>query len=200
MIFVVDDDAGCRSLIADILADGGLSALSFESGEEALEAVRRDVPQAVVLDVNLPRLSGYEICQQIRAEFGQTVAIVLVSGTRIAPYDVSAGFLFGADEYIVKPFAPEELLARVRRLARRSQQSSAATSTLSSRELQVLQLLAEGSSQREIAKALFISPKTVASHIEHILAKMRVHSRAQAVAQAYRRGLLDAGDRASANA
>jgi DNA-binding NarL/FixJ family response regulator len=191
-IFVVEDDGRCRSLIATILGQVGFRTRAFADGEAALAAMRDEVPDAVLLDVGLPRLSGYEICQRIRLEFGQSVPVVFVSGERMAPHDVSAGFSFGADDYIIKPFAPEELLARLRRLVR-AQSDPAAASPLSKRELQVLRLLADGLEQREIAKELFISVKTVGTHIEHILSKMGVHSRTQAVAQAYRRGLLPGG-------
>ena len=194
-IFVVEDDGRCRSLIATILGQAGLKTRTFADGETALAAMRDEVPDAVVLDVSLPRLSGYEICQRVRLEFGQSVPVVFISGERTAPYDLLAGFSFGADDYINKPFAPEELLARVRRLVFRLQRDPAAVSPLSKRELQVLRLLTDGLEQREIAKELFISAKTVGTHIEHILSKMGVHSRAQAVAQAYRRGLLSTGER-----
>jgi DNA-binding NarL/FixJ family response regulator len=91
----------------------------------------------------------------------------------------------------VKPFSPDELVARVQKLTGRFQaQPQAAPSRLTKREREVLSLLAEGKSQAQIARVLAISPKTVGTHIEHILSKLGVRSRSQAVALAYREGLV----------
>ena len=108
-----------------------------------------------------------------------------------------AGLLVGADDYIVKPFDSDELLARVRAALRRlpvrpansKDVPQALDVPLTAREREVLLLLARGLSQPEIASTLVISPKTVAGHIERILTKLGVHSRAQAVAIAHQQGL-----------
>jgi len=95
-----------------------------------------------------------------------------------------------SSDYLVKPFAPDELIARLRRLlARTSGKHENGRRALTAREEEVLKLLAGGLAQNEIAKELVISEKTVASHIERILAKLGVHSRAQAVTVAYQTGL-----------
>jgi DNA-binding NarL/FixJ family response regulator len=148
----------------------------------------------VLLDVGLPRLSGYEVCRRLRATKDGTLGIMFVSGSRVDPLDRVAGLSLGADDYLVKPFDPDELLARVRALVRRRRGGSRVVAELTPRELQVLRSLAEGRSQGEIAAALVISPKTVGTHVENILRKLDVHSRAQAVAVAYRSGILDRDD------
>jgi DNA-binding NarL/FixJ family response regulator len=117
---------------------------------------------------------------------------MFVSEERVEPFDRVAGLQLGADDYVVKPFAPEEFVARVRRMVMRSASDDPAGvgTKLTRREAEVLQLLASGLTQPEIARQLVISESTVASHIEHILEKLDVHSRAQAVALALRSGLV----------
>jgi DNA-binding NarL/FixJ family response regulator len=166
------------------------------SGEEALDAVGDQHPSLVLLDVQLPGLSGYEVCRQLRERFGQRLPIVFVSGARTEAHDRVAGLMIGADDYMIKPFFSDELLARVRRLlmhAGAEARESGRPHTyggLTEREQQVLRLLAQGLTQDAIGAELYISPKTVATHIQRILSKLEVHSRAEAVSLAYRQGLV----------
>ena len=159
--------------------------------------MRADRPVLVILEVSLPDVGGYEICRELRDEFGHGLPIIFLSGARTESLDRAAGLLIGADDYVVKPFDPDELLARVRRLVERSAPSSIRRSTpqdrrdLTTRELEVLRMLARGFRTRDIATELVISPKTVSNHIQHTLAKLDVHTQAQAVAVAYELGVID---------
>jgi len=193
-ILVAEDDNRLRALLAHELEQEGFPVEAHGSGAEALAAARAKRPLLAILDVNLPGASGYEVCRGLRDRYGPGLPIILISGERTESFDRVAGLLIGADDYLAKPFAPEELLARVRARMRRAGSSgfSRARLGLTPRELEILQLLAEGRRQREIAEGLVISPKTVGTHIERILAKLGVNSRAQAVAIAYREGLVRA--------
>jgi DNA-binding NarL/FixJ family response regulator len=188
-VLIADDDGGVRTLIQNVLELEGYDTVSVASGTEALEAARAERPSLAILDVKLPGLSGYEVCDAIRKLYGESLPIVLISGERVESFDRVAGLLIGADDYLVKPLATDELCARVRALLRRADRDNGGSS-LTPREREVLQLLAEGLEQGEIAERLVISSKTVASHIERILAKLGVRSRAQAVAAAFREGLV----------
>jgi DNA-binding NarL/FixJ family response regulator len=191
-ILVADPDKDHRALAADALRRAGYSTLEVETGEDAVEVARRERPRVVVLEVSLPGICGYEVCRALKEEFGEDVAIVFVSATRTESHDRVGGLLLGADDYLAKPFAGDELAARVRRLGERSAAfDPEVASGLTPREREVFALLAQGHDQGEIARSLFISPRTVGAHIEHILGKLGVRSRAQAVALAYRRDLLD---------
>jgi DNA-binding NarL/FixJ family response regulator len=192
-VLVVDDDGVCRELISALLDRAGFSSVDAANGEEAMAAARRHLPKLVLLDVRLPDVSGYEVCRELRDEFGDEVAIVFLSGERTEGFDRAAGLLVGADDYVVKPFSADELLARVRLRLPSPGNSPPPASDLTKRELQVLRLLAAGLSQKEVAAKLVISPKTVAAHVQHILGKLGVHSRTQAVALAWRHGLVNGG-------
>jgi DNA-binding NarL/FixJ family response regulator len=188
-ILVVDDDDGFRSFVATILANVGYRTEEVASGARVLTAARADPPAAVVLDVYLPGLSGYEICRELRDAYGDGVAIIFVSGERTEALDRAAGLLVGADDFMVKPVDAGELIARVRRLVERppsgeTNGSDEKLASLTRREQEVLDLLAEGHPQDEIARELVISPKTVGTHIQRILGKLEVRSRAQAVSVA----------------
>jgi DNA-binding NarL/FixJ family response regulator len=145
----------------------------------------------VVLEVGLPDMTGYEACREIRSARGEDLPIFFLSGLRTEPLDRVAGLLLGADDFIVKPFDPDELVARVRRFVNRkapvrgAANGDAREPQLTRRELEVLSLLVEGRRQKEIAAQLVISQKTVATHIQNLLGKFGVHSRAELIARAY---------------
>jgi two-component system nitrate/nitrite response regulator NarL len=197
LILVVDSSAGARNQVAGLLERIGYETRQARNGLEALEAAKQLQPALVLLEVNLSEVSGYGVCRQLRDRYGDDIAIIFLSGERTEPYDRVAGLLLGADDYIVKPFDEGELLARVRSALRNSDRPPAngrgdsAAKKLTNREREVLKLLAGGRTQMEIAKTLFISPKTVAGHIQRVLTKLGVHSRAQAVALALEQGLGD---------
>lgn len=189
-VVVVDDDASLRALVREVLRRAGFETVEAACGSEALELAEAAQPALVVLDVSLPGgISGYEVCRALRERFGQEVPVLFLSGERTESFDRVAGLMVGGDDYLTKPFAPDELVARVHALLRRGPSPSRRLG-LTAREQEVLGLLAEGRTQKQIAEELVISPKTVGAHIERILGKLDVHSRAEAVAMAYRLDLV----------
>src|SRR5437899_1604218 len=192
-VLIVDDDPATRAAIAAILGDAGYLTREADCGGDALRAARLEPPGLVLLDVNLPGMCGYEVCRLLRDEFGEQFPIVFVSGARTESFDRVAGLLLGANDYIAKPFAEDELLARVQSLLGHRQlvAARALASRLTGRELQVLRLLSSGLAPDDIARLMVISPKTVGAHVEHIYMKLGVQTRAQAVAVAYRDELLE---------
>jgi DNA-binding NarL/FixJ family response regulator len=186
-ILLVDDDPAARGDAPSALNQAGYVTCEESRGAAALETARRERPRVVVLETRLPDVCGYELCRAFRDEFGDGLPILFISGDRTESSDRVAGLLLGADDYLAKPFALDELAARVRALIRRSEATApSGASKLTSRELEVMRLLVEGVGQAEIASRLVVSPKTVGTHIEHIFKKLGVHSRAQVVAAAYR--------------
>ena len=193
-VFVVDDDPAFRAFVVETLNGAGYVTREAATGREASLLARKMRPSLVLLDIKLPDISGHEVCRRLRESHGEDLPIILLSGVKTDDLDRVAGLLLGADDYIVKPVEAGELLARIRRVALRSSASLVPTDSnplkdkLTPREQQVLQMLAEGLSQNEIAAKLVISPKTVGTHLQHVLSKLEVHSRAQAVAIAHRFG------------
>src|SRR5881396_2272316 len=191
-VLVVDDDPIVCELVATTLAEHGYATRSASDVREALYLIERETPDVVILDVRLPDISGYQLCRRLRDDYGDSIGIILLSGERKESLDRVAGMLLGADDYMIKPFVLDELLARVQRLARRARPlPRTVVAGLTRRELEILRLLACGMDHIEIARDLVITPKTVEKHIEHILLKLGVHSRAQAIALALQQEAVD---------
>jgi two-component system KDP operon response regulator KdpE len=117
LILIVDDNPQIRRALHSILVPRGLTVVDARSGEEALEVIRREQIDLVLLDVNLPGMSGIETCKEIR-RVGHVPVIMLT--VRNSERDKLQAFDAGADDYVVKPFGADELMARVRAALRRS--------------------------------------------------------------------------------
>jgi len=192
-ILVVDHDDTTRLSAVQVAVRLGYEVCAAENAEVLLERLDGHIPTLAIVEVELPgAVSGLEVLRQLHERFGDDLPVILVSAKRRTPLDRTAGLMLGADDYLTKPVDVGELLARVRRSLRRAAPSNGNSKLkLSPREHEILGLLADGKNQSQIAGELVVSPKTVATHIQHILAKLGVHSRAQAVAAAYREGLVD---------
>lgn len=195
-ILIVDDDPDFRALLSVLCNRAGYVCVEAETGEQALASAGRERPDVVLLDVKLGPSSGYQVCRELRDRFGEQLPIIFLSGTRTDASDRVAGLLLGADDYLTKPVHPDELLARVGRAMARSASSERETPKgaeggLTPREGEVLGLLAQGLGTAAISERLFISRKTVGTHVQRILAKLGMHSRAEAVAFAYRQGMVE---------
>jgi two-component system response regulator MprA len=119
-ILVVDDDPRITDLLRRILSYEGYSVAIAASGSEALTRTLERPPDLIVLDIMLPGLNGLEVAQRLRAA-GDNVPILILTARDAVP-DRVTGLETGADDYLVKPFAPEELVARVKALLRRNQE------------------------------------------------------------------------------
>jgi two-component system response regulator MprA len=117
-ILVVDDESAVREAIERALLLDGYEVAVAGDGREALETLEERAPDAVVLDVLMPRIDGLELCRRLRGRGDRTPVLMLTARDAVA--DRVAGLDAGADDYLVKPFALEELLARVRALLRRA--------------------------------------------------------------------------------
>lgn len=117
-ILVVEDDPSIQLLLQDVLGNAGYDLRLVESGAAALAALEEDDVDLLVLDLMLPDMDGYDVCQRVREDLQSTLPIIMVTALN-QPQRVVEGLGAGADDYLAKPFFPEELLARVQRLLQR---------------------------------------------------------------------------------
>jgi two-component system, NarL family, response regulator NreC len=212
-LLLVDDHAVVRSGLRMLLMSEEDMEIVGEAGNaaEALEAARLLKPDVVLMDIGLPDMSGIEATREIRKQHPDMAVVALTIHE-----DEEYFFKMldaGARGYVPKRAAPEELITAIRAAAvdevyiypslakllvrdylsqDHSVEQSTALDNLTDREREVLTFLAEGKSNDEIAEALVISPKTVARHRENIMHKLNLHSRAELVRYAIRKGIIEA--------
>jgi len=206
-LLIVDDHPVVRDGLRGMFAGDPDFEVVAEAanGTEALARARAFHPDVVLMDLRMPEMDGVSAIRAMSE--GGVVARVLVLTTYDTDGDVLAAIEAGATGYLLKDAPRQELLRAVRAAARgEGVLSPAVTSRLldqvrqpprdsvSDRELEVLQLVARGFNNREAAAHLFISEATVKTHLLHIYTKLGVNDRAAAVAEAFERGLLTAGD------
>jgi two-component system phosphate regulon response regulator PhoB len=127
-LLVVEDDADIRKLLCHTLTKEGYEVVLVGSGEEALEAIARQMPGVVILDLMLPGLDGLAVCRRLRA-YPQTANIPIIMLTAKGEEgDIVTGLNAGANDYVTKPFSPKVLCARVRAMLRRPETTAAAVS------------------------------------------------------------------------
>ena len=124
-ILVVDDEPNIREVVGQYLRREGYAVVSAADGEEALQAYKRERPDLVVLDLMLPKLGGLEVYRRLLGTEGRVPLIMLTA--RGEEEDRIVGLSMGADDYVVKPFSPRELVARVTAVLRRAEDASAGT-------------------------------------------------------------------------
>jgi DNA-binding NarL/FixJ family response regulator len=191
-ILIADDDEQFVYFLSTLLESAGYDVVATTCADDAVLAAREGRPDAAIVDVVMPGRGGYSVCRELREEIDPDLPVMFVSGERTDPMDRAAGILVGGDDYLVKPLHPEELLARLQRLLERARgRTPKATIDLSEREVEILQLIAEGCPPADVARRLYIAPKTISSHMQRIFVKLGVHTRAQAVALAYAAGLIE---------
>lgn len=153
-ILLVEDELRLAEALAQLLRDGGWQADTAYTGPDGLELARSGGYAAAVLDVMLPGLDGFQLCRTLREEGSRLPILMLTARSEVA--DKVAGLDCGADDYMTKPFAPEELLARIRALTRRQGDTPAQAQGLAFADLR-LDLSTHALSRGE--KSVQLSPK-----------------------------------------
>jgi two-component system phosphate regulon response regulator PhoB len=112
-ILIADDDPDIRDLVAFKLEQAGFDVTAVDNGSAALAAARSEPPDLAVLDVMMPGMSGIDVCRELRGDQRTAALPIILLTARAQETDVEAGFGAGADDYVIKPFSPRELVSRV---------------------------------------------------------------------------------------
>lgn len=124
-ILMIEDVPEMAQLVTMYLEKDGMSVTPVQTAELGLEELKKDIPDLIILDLNLPGMSGFDFLKKIRAEYKETIPVVIVSA-RDADEDIITGLGIGADEFVTKPFSPRVLVARVEANLRRQAKTEAA--------------------------------------------------------------------------
>jgi DNA-binding NarL/FixJ family response regulator len=209
-VLLVDDHDLFRTGLRNLLEEQGVQVVGEASGgADALRIVREIAPDVVVMDLNMPGMTGVEATREITAVAPLTRVVVLTISDE--DDDVMDAIVAGACGYLVKDSSIEELMRGIHaaavgeslisppiaskvlqrmRAVTLDQGAETIRAELSERELDVLRLIANGKDNAEIAEALHISPKTVKNHISNILMKLQIENRIQAAVYAVRSGIV----------
>lgn len=207
-ILIVDDDTALRVALIRFLEKRGYAVQGAASGIEGLTLFEQDAPDLVVSDVIMPEMDGFEFCRRLRSlRTGQLVPFIFLS-SRSEVEDRVQGHSIGADDYLIKPFEPRELLAKIEsqlersrrihteivRLMQSNQHPSPPVSQtttplpLTPAEEKVFWEVIQGHTNKQIGDHLFVSPRTVQTHLSNILSKLQLENRSQLVRYAFERG------------
>jgi DNA-binding NarL/FixJ family response regulator len=193
-LLLIDDDPNLILLVKDYLEFRGYEVITAENGQEALEVLDKDTPDMIICDVMMPQMDGYSLVEHVRKNPRTNWIPVLFLSAKGQSQDRVKGLNTGADVYMVKPFEPEELVAQVEsslkqasRLIQRQEKSSDSSLKiqvpfdveLTPTELRVVQFVARGMANREIADELNVSQRTIESHVSNMLGKTGLHNRTE---------------------
>jgi DNA-binding NarL/FixJ family response regulator len=194
-LLVVDDEPNLLRAVEFVLRGEGFDVVTVRSGNEALVAVARNLPDLIVSDVRMPTMDGYALARRLRSSPHSAIVPIVFLTAKDETEDRVEGFRSGADVYLTKPFEPEELIAVVRGVLQRVEQSLSRIARLfsdkpwdenvfvgdelSASECQVAAAVARGLSNKEIAHALHLSVRTIENHVSHILSKKRFSNRVE---------------------
>lgn len=113
-ILIAEDEPDIRELVAFTLRFGGYEVVTASNGEEAVQLARRENPDLILLDVRMPRMTGYDACREIKADPNLKTTPVVFLSAKGQENEIQAGIESGAEEYLLKPFAPDQLMQRVK--------------------------------------------------------------------------------------
>jgi DNA-binding NarL/FixJ family response regulator len=193
-LLLIDDDPNLILLVRDYLEFRGYEVLTADNGKEALNLLSQNLPDMIICDIMMPEMDGYALIENVRQDQRTSWIPVLFLSARGQSQDRIKGLNLGADVYMVKPFEPEELVAQVESSLRQTNRlllytdgmgddsspiQVPATVELTPTELKVVQLVARGLANREIALQMNVSQRTIESHVSNMLGKTGLSNRTE---------------------
>jgi DNA-binding NarL/FixJ family response regulator len=193
-LLLIDDDPNLILLVKDYLEFRGYEVLTADNGKEALNLLSQNLPDMIICDIMMPEMDGYALIENVRQDQRTSWIPVLFLSARGQSQDRIKGLNLGADVYLVKPFEPEELVAQVESSLRQTNRlllyndgigddsspiQVPATVELTPTELKVVQLVARGLANREIALQMNVSQRTIESHVSNMLGKTGLSNRTE---------------------
>ena len=193
-LLLIDDDPNLILLVKDYLEFRGFEVVTAENGREALEILNQQIPDMIICDVMMPEMDGYTLVQKVRDDARTSWVPVLFLSAKGQSQDRVKGLNTGADVYMVKPFEPEELVAQVESSLKQTNRFMKQNVKgldegpkiqvpkdveLTPTELKVVQLVAQGMANREIAEKLKVSQRTIESHVSNMLNKTNLNNRTE---------------------
>jgi DNA-binding NarL/FixJ family response regulator len=201
-LLLIDDDPNLIVLVKDYLEFRGYEVIPAGNGQEGLEAMKTFTPDLIICDVMMPEMDGYTFVETIRQDSSTDWVPVIFLSARGQTADRVKGLTTGADVYMVKPFEPEELVAQVESSLKHTDrllqmQNVGIQPTLqldreielTPTETRVIQHVAKGMSNREIAETLGVSQRTIESHVSNMLGKTGLHNRTELARWAMESGI-----------
>ncbi len=201
-LLLIDDDPNLILLVKDYLEFRGYEVIPASNGREGLEAMRNFTPDLIICDVMMPEMDGYTFVETIRSNSATDWVPVIFLSARGQTADRVRGLTTGADVYMVKPFEPEELVAQVEASLKHTDRLLQMQNLgiqpimkldreieLTPTETKVIQYVAKGMSNREIAEVLGVSQRTIESHVSNMLSKTGLHNRTELARWAMETGL-----------
>ncbi len=193
-LLLVDDDPNLILLVRDYLEFRGYEVVTAENGREALEILARELPDMIICDIMMPEMNGYGFVEELRKQNQASWIPVLFLSAKGQSQDRIKGLNLGADVYMVKPFEPEELVAQVESSLKQSGRLIQHGDTgnlndtmiqvnpsveLTPTEVKVVQLVAKGLANKDIAQQMSLSQRTVESHVSNMLGKTGLNNRTE---------------------
>lgn len=189
-VLIAEDEEKIRTLLQLYLEKNDFAVILAKDGQEAIEQVKKHSPDVLVLDILMPKMSGIEVCEKLRKDHRYRDIPILYLSSLSEKKSIISSLELGGDDYVTKPFDPNELIARInanlRRIKGKNKKNTASQSyeKLTYQEIKIIELMEKGYTNKEIAFKLSLTEGTVKVYNHILYQKLQVKNRTQAIVRA----------------